>query len=205
MKLQRTRQDEKKLVKRRIHLMSRRSLTQSRANWNRNVRDAAAGIKQEETQQQSDPPRTKSHKQATSTTTLAPSRHQTPPPHLSTAPPPWGPLFANPEILGESLENDFQFDVNNPKMDPRYTGICDPKPEDPECLDPDDLKWMVSEQRAIWLGRWFALHYAAGVLEFDMMELRGYEMNKETLHDSVVGPLPALCWTFCHSCLPDDE
>lgn len=135
-----------------------------------------------------------------------PPQHKTPPPSShAVIPSGWGPSFANPEILGEPLEADFQPEDDNPRMDPRYTGSCDNKPEDIECVDPEVPKKMELEERAVWLGRWFVLHYTPWVSEFDMKELGGYEMNKETLRDSVVGPLAALCWTFRRFRLPDDE
>ena len=90
-------------------------------------------------------------------------------------------------------------------MDPRYTGSCDSKPEDLECLDPEIIKKMDFRERPIWLGRWFGLHYAPWVSEFNMKELSSYEMNKETSRDPMVGPLPALCWTFRRFRLPDHE
>ena len=136
---------------------------------------------------------------------IAPQHHTPFPPLGATIPSGWGPSFANPEILGEQPEADFQPEDNDPKMDPRYTGSCDHKPEDPECVDLDIVKKMEFEERAIWLGRWFALHYTPWVSEFDMKELAGYEMNEETLRDSLVGPLPALCWTFRRFRLPDDQ
>jgi len=189
------------------------------------IRDAATGIKQEPigihqpacppfTDEiltplthlgQSDPSRTKPRKRVAPTTALVPPQPQAPPPHSPTTPTAWGPSFANPEVLGEPPEEDFQPDNNSPKMDSRYTGICDNKPEDPECSDPDDLGQVQFNRRAIWLGRWFALHYAAWVLEFHMRELGHYEINKETPRDSMVGPLPALYWTFHRFRLPEDE
>lgn len=110
--------------------------------------------------------------------------------------PGWGLPFANPEILGEPPEVDFQLDDDDPKLDPRYTGGADFKPEDPECFDPDVLKGIESEYLGTWLGKWFAHHYAAWVSKFYMTELKNYEINKETSRDSVTTPLPMLCWTF---------
>ena len=138
---------------------------------------------------------------------LVPPQHQTPPPSSHTIPSGWGPSFANPEILGELPDDDLSLEDEdgNPRMDPRYTGNCDYKPEDPKCVDPTIIRKMELEERAVWLGRWFALHYAPWVSEFDMKELESYEMNKETLRDSLVGPLAALCWTFRRFRLPDDE
>ena len=155
---------------------------------------------------QSNPsPRTKSQKQTTSVASAAAPRQQTPLPPSRVIPSSWGPSFANPEILGDPPEDDFQLEVDNPKLDSRYTGICDKEPEDPECLNSDVIKKMEFRQRAMWLGRWFGLHYAAWVEDFDMKELRSYEMNEETLRDSLVGPLAALCWTFRRFRLPDNE
>jgi hypothetical protein len=92
------------------------------------------------------------------------------------------------------------------KQDPRTTGRCDLGIEvDPACFDPEAVKEMEFEERAIWLGKWFALHYAAWVSEFDMKELENYEINVETLRDVVVGPLAMLCWTFRRFRLPDIE
>ena len=150
-------------------------------------------------------PHNKSDKQTMPAASVAPQHDN---PLLSShaiIPSGWGPSFANPEILGEPLEVDFQLEDDSPRMDPRYTGSCDTKPEDPECVDPDILKRMEFEERAVWLGRWFALHYAPWVSDFNLKELGGYEMNEGTLRDSVVSPLPALCWTFRRFRLPDDE
>ena len=112
---------------------------------------------------QSDPSRTKSHRQAGSTTAFVAPQHQTPLLNPHAIPPTWGPPFTNPGIPGEPPQDNFQPEESGPKLDPRYTGVCDSKPEDPECSDPDELNQMDFNRRAIWLGRWFALHYTAWV------------------------------------------
>ena len=56
---------------------------------------------------------------------------------------------------------------------------------------------MEFKDQAIWLGKWFAHHYTAWVLEFDMNELENYDISVESaLRDSVVGLLPMFCQTF---------
>lgn len=177
------------------------------------VRDAAAGIKREPWIAQQPVrhsshietvisltwlPRTKPNKPTT--TTVAP-QHETPlPPSCAI---PLGLSFANPEIFGEPPEADFQPEDADPKMDPRYTGKFEDKPEDPECLDPEVLEEMSAHARAVWLGRWFAQHYGPWVTELEMEGLATYELNPKTLRDSMVGPLPQLYWTFRRFCLPE--
>lgn len=147
-----------------------------------------------------------SGRQAVSASTSAASRHQD---HRAPSPiliPPHGLTFANPEILGDPPEADFDNnDPENMKMDPRSTGRCDQGTEDDECFDPAAIEKMEFEERAIWLGKWFALHYAAWVSEFDMKELENYEVNKKTVRDTAVGPLLMLCWTFRRFRLPEIE
>ena len=148
-------------------------------------------------------------KQAAAAATLdTSSREETPihpPTHI--VPQEWRLPFANPEILGEPLEIQFRNeDGDNPKVDPRYTGGCERGNEDQACFDLEVIKNMEFEDRAIWLGKWFAHHYTAWVLEFDMKELENYDISVESaLCDSVVGPLPMLCWTFCRFWLPEYE
>lgn len=117
------------------------------------------------------------------------------------------PTFANPDILGEPLEEDFEQDPNATvmKLDPRSTGRCDQTPEADACHDLEVIEEMEFEEWATWLGKWFAHHYAAWVSEFDMKELENYDENDEARRDSRVGPLLMLCWTFRRFRVPDDE
>jgi len=55
-------------------------------------------------------------------------------------------------------------------MDPRYTGKSDNKLEAPECFDPEVVEGMEFEAWAIWLGKWFAHHYAAWISGFNIVE-----------------------------------
>ena len=64
---------------------------------------------------------------------------------------------------------------------------------------------MEFKERAIWLGKWFAHHYAAWVSEFDMKELENYEDNDQVVRDTKVGPLTMLSWTFRCFRLPENE
>jgi len=108
--------------------------------------------------------------------------------------------------LGEPPEDEFEEDPDDPKVDPRYTGCTDNKLEDnPDCYDSEAIKEMEFEQRAIWLGKWFAQHYAAWVSAFSMKELECYDIDEETARDVVTTPLPALYWTFHRFQLPEDE
>ena len=64
---------------------------------------------------------------------------------------------------------------------------------------------MEFEDRAVWMGKWFAHHYAPWVTVFSMTELERYDPAGETSLDVVTTPLPALYWTFHRFQLPEDE
>ena len=64
-------------------------------------------------------------------------------------------------------------------------------------IDPEVIRKMDFEERAIWLGKWFGLHYAAWVSAFEIRELETYSYSDKTVErDTAVGPLPQLLWTF---------
>ena len=90
-------------------------------------------------------------------------------------------MFANPEILGEPPEEDFHgVGPGETRAGPRYTGRCERSHEADDCPDPEAVKEMETDERAIWLGKWFGHHYAAWVSKFDMKELETYEVNPGT-------------------------
>ena len=179
------------------------------------LRDAAAGIKRSETQQ---PVSTVSFSGNTFLTRFAhldqskapfragPSKQTTSKSAVPASSQRYhGPAFANPEILGDPPEADFRNeDGENMKVDPRFTGRCDTMLENSAC-DPEVIKEMEFEEQAIWLGKWFAHHYAAWVSKFDMKELETSENNDEWKRDLVVGPVEALRWTFRRFLIPEDE
>ena len=149
------------------------------------------------------PSRTKSSQRmatSTSTSTLMASTHQThpsaPQPHLR---------LLNPEIL--EAKKEVPYNSENEETDPRYTGDCERGLEVERCVDPEVIKEMETDERAIWLGKWFAHHYAPWVSEFNMKELETYTIpDADTLiRDDCVGPLPQLLWTFCRFRISDDE
>ena len=77
--------------------------------------------------------------------------------------------------------------------------------EDTDCVDPDTIKDMELEERALWLGKWFAHHYGAWVSEFDMKELENYDWNEGILRDQVVSPVAMVYWTVCRFRVPENE
>lgn len=103
-------------------------------------------------------------------------------------------------------DEGFEEDPDDPKVDPRYTGCTDRNPEDdPDCYDPEIIKKMELEERAVWMGKWFAHHYAPWVSAFSMIELERYDIDGITGRDTMTTPLPALYWTFRRFQLPEDE
>jgi len=125
-----------------------------------------------------------------STSTLTAPKHRTrhPRPHLE---------FANPEILGEPPEEEYHSDGPGvTRAGPRYTGRCEQLDEPDDCFDPEAVKEMETNERAVWLGKWFGHHYAAWVSKFDMKELETYEWNVERMRDTAVSPVASLWWTF---------
>jgi hypothetical protein len=75
-----------------------------------------------------------------------------------------------------------------------------------EVHDPNAIKSMASEERAMWLGKWFALHYAAWVSEFHMKELETYQRGPGgDMRDMVTTPLPSLLHTFERFRIPEEE
>lgn len=66
---------------------------------------------------------------------------------------------------------------------------------------------METNECAIWLGKWFAHHYAPWVSEFNMKELETYELPDEDslTQDQCVGLLPHLWWTFHRFRILEDE
>ena len=83
-------------------------------------------------------------------------------------------------------------------MDPCYTGDCERGLEVECCVDPEVIKEMETNECAIWLGKWFAHHYAPWVSEFNMKELETYNIPDadSVIRENCVGPLPQLMWTF---------
>ena len=81
--------------------------------------------------------------------------------------------FPNPEILGEQLEDDFNEgdSKNSAKVDPCYARCCKIRAKFSKYYNPDAIKELGLKDQAIWLGKWFAHHYAAWVLESEMREL----------------------------------
>ena len=56
------------------------------------------------------------------------------------------------------------------------TGDCERGLEVEHCMDPEVIKEMETDEHAIWLGKWFAHHYALWVSEFNMKELETYDI-----------------------------
>lgn len=94
----------------------------------------------------------------------------------------------------------------NAQLDPRYPGHCDQAAEDPECFVPEIVKDMEREERATWLGKWFAHHYGAWVSILNMRELENYQPGQgQAEQDPAVSPLPMLHYSFRRFQIPDDE
>ena len=97
-------------------------------------------------------------------------------------------------------------DPENLKLDSRYAGDWNLTIEDPECFNPDIVKQMEFEDRAIWLGKWFAHHYAPWVMEIYLREMQTYKADKGDPHqDSVVAPVKMLHHTFYRFQVPENE
>ncbi|KAF9787453.1 hypothetical protein BJ322DRAFT_724064 [Thelephora terrestris] len=171
------------------------------------LRDAAAGIKRKPTIPQ---PQRPSHHPNTSTrvapattsaATQSPQRaHRRGPFRLGNCPP-----FPNPEVLGDTPEPEYE--PEGIEADPQYTGGCEKELENNDCSDPDEINKMEFEDRAIWLGKWFAHHYAAWVEDFEMKELQSYPTSSSVgIQRAInVGPLPMLECTFARFRLLEDE
>lgn len=143
--------------------------------------------------------------QTTAAGPSAPSQQKTHRPPTRYAPQ-QGLAFVNPEFLGDTSEPESDHeDAENVKTATRYTGRSDQIAEDPECSDPEAIKGMQFSDRAMWLGKWFAHHYAAWVSEFDMKELETYERNEQTIRDAGVSPVAMLWWTFRRFRIPEVE
>ena len=115
--------------------------------------------------------------------------------------------FANPEILGDPPEEEPDINhgpVEHGEPDPRYTGHCEVW-DVTGYIDPEVVKEMEAEERAIWLGKWFGLQYAAWVSKFNMKELETYEINLDEQRDKLVGAVPQLMWTFRRFRVLEDE
>ncbi|KAF9789539.1 hypothetical protein BJ322DRAFT_1018158 [Thelephora terrestris] len=147
------------------------------------LQDAAAGIKRKKCHNRQTKPslHPNSHTQTTPTTSaVQPQQTRRPIPSRHS-----GKLlpFPHPEVLGEPPE--VEYDHENMQTDPRYTGGFERNLENQECSDPDAIKEMECEERAIWLGKWFAHHYAAWVEDFELKELETYEtLPMETQRDT---------------------
>jgi len=103
-------------------------------------------------------------------------------------------------------DDEFEEDPDDPQVDPHYTGCTERTLENnSECYDPELIKKVALEDRAMWLGKWFAHHYAPWVSAFSMVELEHYDINGATGRDAMTTPLPALYWTFHCFQLPEDE
>lgn len=136
-------------------------------------------------------------------TSVTPRHQQS---HVSPRIPHFGTPGINPQIFGDPPEEDWQYDPDDPRLDPRYTGSTDRLLEDEACFDPDAIKEMEFRKRALWLGKWFAHHYAPWVTSFEMKELENYQIHKKThFRDIQLSPAPLLCWTFQRFKVPEDE
>ena len=97
-------------------------------------------------------------------------------------------------------------DSDNARPDQRYTGHCDLEVEQQDCFNPDMVREMEFEDRAIWMGKWFAHHYAAWVSSLSMRELENYQPNQARgEQDPTVSPVEMLFHTFRRFQVPEDE